>query len=235
MNAYLDRKSGFFETLPTIFGYLGIGIAFGLIGISSHIQPVLVILMSAIIYGGSAQFIAVTMIATHSPIISVVLSVFLVNSRMILLSMTVAPYLKQESMLKNILIGSLITDESFALSMNKLNYTEGHLNFEWFNMVNIVAYLTWVIATAIGTILGNLIANPQKLGLNFAVVAMFIGLLYLQIIADKSIQFNLQLLMVVITLGLMYLCLVFIPENIAVLIVTLVGCGIGVMIKHVFY
>ncbi len=55
------------------------------------------------------------------------------------MSMTVAPYLKDESMTQNVLIGTLLTDESFALSMNKLNYTDHHLNAPWFHSVNVGA------------------------------------------------------------------------------------------------
>lgn len=132
----------------------------------------------------------VSMLATHSPIMSIVLSVFLVNSRIILMSMTTASYFKNESLLKNILLGTLLTDESFALGMNKQNYTEGKLNFSWFNASNLLAYLVWALASAIGALLGNLLANPEKLGLGFAVIAMFIGLLYLQLISDKTFGFN---------------------------------------------
>lgn len=63
---------------------------------------------------GSAQFIIITMLAVHSPLLSIVLSVFLVNSRIILMSMTTASYFKNESLLKNIFIGTLLTDETFC-------------------------------------------------------------------------------------------------------------------------
>ena len=55
---------------------------------------------------------------------------------------------------------------------------------------------------------------------------MFIGLLYLQIISDRSMKIALQLIMVLITFGLMSIGLIFIPSNLIVLVVTLIGCGI---------
>src|SRR5699024_12321372 len=100
-------------------------------------------LMSLIVYAGSAQFILVSLLVIGTPIVSIALSVFLVNSRMILMSMTTANFFKKNSLFENILLGSLITDESFALSMNKLNYTDGKLTFKWFNTVNVMAYLVW--------------------------------------------------------------------------------------------
>ena len=97
MNSELTFKQGLKDTMPTVFGYIGIGIAFGMIGHSEGFSVWVILLLSLIVYAGSAQFIMVSMLATHSPIMSIVLSVFLVNSRIILMSMTTASYFKNES------------------------------------------------------------------------------------------------------------------------------------------
>lgn len=235
MNHQLDARTGIREALPTVFGYIGIGIAFGIVGQAAGFSPLIVSAMSFFIFAGSAQFVTVSMLTGGSPILSIVLATFLVNARMILMGMTIAPYFKAESLGKNLWLGTLLTDESFALGMNKLNHTKGRLSFEWFNAANLISYATWVFSTIIGAYLGRFIANPQALGLEFAVVAMFIGLLYLQIISDRSMIIALQLIMVLITFGLMSIGLIFIPSNLIVLVVTLIGCGIGVMIKHAFF
>lgn len=41
--------------------------------------------------------------------------------------------------------------------------------------------------------------------------------------------------MVLIIFGLMFIGLIFIFSNLIVLVVMLIGCGIGVMIKYVFF
>ena len=110
MNSELTFRQGLKDTLPTVFGYIGIGAAFGMIGHSAGFSAWVILLLSLIVYAGSAQFIIITMLAVHSPLLSIVLSVFLVNSRIILMSMTTASYFKNESLLKNIFIGTLLTD-----------------------------------------------------------------------------------------------------------------------------
>ncbi|KRM61305.1 AzlC family protein [Paucilactobacillus vaccinostercus DSM 20634] len=235
MNNRLDATTAVKDTLPTVFGYIGIGLAFGIVARASGINPLLVLLMSAITYGGSAQFVAVSMLATHSPILSIVFSIFLVNSRMILMSTTVARYFNNESLFKNIVIGTLLTDESFALGMNKRNYTGDTLSFTWFNTANFIAYLTWNVASLVGALLGNFIQNPEKIGLDFALVAMFIGLLYLQVISDRSLNRLLQVMVITLTLILIYVGLIFVPSNLLILLVTLIGCGCGVVLKHAFF
>lgn len=235
MNGELTVSAASKDTLPTVFGYIGIGLAFGIVGKAAGLSPLLVTLMSIITYAGSAQFVIVSMLVTHSPIFSIIFSVFLVNSRMILMSTTLAPYFKRESMLKNVLVGSLLTDESFALGMNKLNYSDSHLNFPWFNTANVISYLTWIISSLVGAVLGNFISNPEKFGLDFALVAMFIGLLYLQLISDRSINFNLQLIVVGFVLLAIYFGLIFIPSSLLILLVTLIACSFGVVMKHAFF
>ena len=232
MDDSLSVETAVKDTLPTVFGYIGIGLSFGIVAASAGMSVLMATLMSLIVYAGSAQFILVSLLVIGTPIVSIALSVFLVNSRMILMSMTTANFFKENSLFENILLGSLITDESFALSMNKLNYTDGKLTFKWFNTVNVMAYLVWAVSTAVGAMLGKIISDPEKLGLDFALVAMFIGLLYVQLISDKSISLKVQLIVVGIMLPLVYFGLIFISSDLLILVVTLIGCTIGVILKH---
>lgn len=234
MDDSLSVRTATKDTLPTVFGYIGIGISFGIVAASAGMSVLMATLMSLIVYAGSAQFILVSLLAIGTPIVSIALSVFLVNSRMILMSMTTANFFKKNSIFENILIGSLITDESFALSMNKLNFTNGKLGFKWFNTVNVMAYLVWVVSTMVGAMLGKIINNPEKLGLDFALVAMFVGLLYLQLISDKTISLKVQLIVVLAMLPLVYFGLIFISSDLLILVVTLIGCGLGVILKNAF-
>ncbi|NDR60813.1 AzlC family ABC transporter permease [Fructilactobacillus sanfranciscensis] len=235
MNGNLSLRSGIKDTIPTLSGYIGVGLTFGIVAKSAGLNLLIIVLMSAITYSGAAQFVIVSMLVSGSTFLSILVAVFLLSSRMLLMGMTVAPYLKKESMKRNIILGSLLTDETFALTMNKLNYTKRIVNFEWLNTANILAYLTWIIASGIGGSLGSLIPNPNKFGLDFAFIAMFIGLLYLQILADRTMAFKLQVIMVLVTLGLTYLGLIFIPSSLLLLVVTLVGCWLGVKIKNAFF
>ena len=235
MDDSLTKRAAVVDTLPTVFGYLGIATAFGVIARASGFSTITVILMSVIIYAGSAQFTTVSMLAAGSPIASIIFATFMVNSRMILMSTTVAPFFKKDSLGKGMLIGTLLTDESFALAMNKLNYTNGKMNFSWFNTENIISYSTWVIATMIGALLGNFIEDPKKLGLDFANVAMFIGLLYLQIKSDKDLNKLLQVIVVLLTLVLTYISTIILPASLVIIAVTLIGCTLGMVIKHVFF
>lgn len=54
MDEKLDIKTAIKDTLPTVFGYIGIGLAFGIVGKAAGFHPLVVTLMSLLIYAGSA-------------------------------------------------------------------------------------------------------------------------------------------------------------------------------------
>ena len=231
MDASLTFKSGLKDVVPTLFGYIGVGLAMGIVANTSHLSMLAVLLMSLIVYAGSAQFIIISMLLAGSPVSAIVLSTFLINSRMILMSLSIAQYFKKESLAQNIALGSLLTDETFALSMNKLNQTHHQLRPRWLHAANIIAYLVWAVATVVGCLLGNLITDPNQFGLDFAVVGMFIGLLYLHIITARSKPLTTQLLVVGFVAIAMYFLMRFFPGNIALLISALHGCGFGMVVS----
>ena len=102
------------------------------------------------------------------------------------------------------------------------------VSFKWVNGLNITAYFVWIFATFIGGVLGNLIPDPNHFGLDFALVAMFFGLVVLQIegaLRTKTSKTLLVLLSVALSL---YILSNLIYIELSVLAATLIGCGIGV-------
>lgn len=230
MGSELTFRSGLHDVLPTTFGYIGVGLAFGVVSRTRNLSLWTVLLMSLVVYAGSAQFIITSMLLAGSPISAIIFSAFLVNSRMILMSTSMAQYFKKYSLATNIGIGSLLTDETFALGMNKLNDTGRKLTPVWFHTANVVAYLVWAVATVAGALIGNLITDPKTFGLDFALVAMFLGLLYLQMVSDRSKKLSLQLSVIAFVVVAVYVLLIFLSANFALLGGTILGClfGMGV-------
>ncbi|GEP20277.1 AzlC family ABC transporter permease [Pediococcus argentinicus] len=232
MDSELTFKSGLKDVLPTTFGYIGIGLAFGIVGKTSGLSILAILMMSLMVYAGSLQFVIAGMLAANSPILGIVFAGFLINLRFMLMSTSMAQYFKKESLLQNILLGSLLTDETFALGMNKINYTDRKLNPVWLHTANIISYLVWAAASVVGGLIGNLIPDPNRLGVDFALVAMFIGLLYLQVISDRSKKLSLQLSVILFVLVAFYISLMFMSSNFAILLVTVLGCLFGMVLER---
>lgn len=231
MGPSLTFRTGVRDVLPTVFGYIGVGLAFGIVAHTSHLSLLVVAGMSFIVYAGSAQFIITSMLLLHDPLSAIFISTFLVNSRMILMSTSLAQYFRHESLFKNLLIGTLVTDETFALAMNKQNKTSGKLSFAWQSAANLVAYLVLGVATIVGALLGGMIADPTRFGFDFALTAMFIGLVYLQLISDRRLGLSLQLMVMIFVAIIYYFMIGLMSQNFALLVATVAGCLFGMEMK----
>lgn len=228
MENQLTFKQGVQACLPTILGYIGIGFAMGVVGKDVGLGVFTIAMMSILVYAGSAQFIICGLLSIHAPLFSIVLTVFLVNLRHFLMSLSVAPMFNQDSLLTRIGIGSLLTDESYGVVITEI-LRKHPVNAKWMNGLNLAAYISWIIATILGALFGGFITNPSKYGLDFALVAMFLGLFLFQVeIPLKKHTKSTVLILIGILVSLIILMRISTSE-IAVLGATLLGCLIGVM------
>ena len=223
-------RKGIIDCIPTLFGYVGIGIAAGIIGKAANLTILEITLLSIIVYAGAAQFITTGLLLTTAPIMVIIFTVFLINLRHLLMGMTIAPFFKRFSLINNIGIGTLLTDETFAVAVNAISQQKT-IDANWMHGLNITAYLVWIMSCITGAILGNWLPDPYQFGFDFSLIAMFIGLLYLQFINDKkhSKLHNLFVIFIVAIL-MIFLMRIMIPE-LAIIIATLLGCFIGVLIE----
>ncbi|AYW48312.1 branched-chain amino acid transporter AzlC [Tetragenococcus osmophilus] len=227
---YETFAEGVKACVPTILGYLGIGFALGVVGKGVGLSVFAIFLMSIIVYAGSAQFIICGLIAIQAPITSIIATVFLVNLRHFLMSLSVAPYFRESSLLENIGIGTLLTDESYGVLTMALKKT-GRVSVAWANGLNICAYFVWIIATVLGALLGNFIPDPELFGLDFALVAMFLGLFLFQVELPMKTRTKQTIIVLMSVIVVLYLLMWLTSAEIAVIISALVGCFVG-MITH---
>ena len=227
----LTFKDGVYACIPTLLGYIGIGIAAGVVGKSAHLSVLEITLLAVIIYAGASQFIVSGLMLVATPISAIIFTVFLVNSRHFLMSMATAPTFRKYSLLNNIGIGSLLTDESFAVAMNAIANKEP-INAAWMHGLNLTAYITWILSCFIGALIGEWLPDPTKFGLDYALVAMFIGLLYLQLIGDKTKRLTNRVIAMLTVTVLLVLLLRFISSEMAILISTFAGCFMGIAMER---
>ncbi|WP_339224845.1 AzlC family ABC transporter permease [Paenibacillus sp. FSL H8-0332] len=217
------------DCLPTLLGYLSIGFAAGVVEKTAGLTLAEIAMISIILYAGSAQFIAAGMIAAGSSASGIVITILLVNLRHLLLSAALSPYFRHLPPLRNLLIGSLLTDETFGVAIQK-SATRKQISERWMHGLNITAYLNWFLANITGAILGQWISSPEKWGLDFALPAMFIGLPVLTIMGRRKYKLD-------ITVGLAaavvaVLVSVLWSPSMGVIAAALVASTIGVVMEQ---
>ena len=111
--------AGMRAAAPVVLGYLGIGIAAGVVERAAGLSYAEVLLISAVLYAGSAQFVVTSMLSLASPASAIVLTVFFLNLRHLLLSAALAPALRGVPAWKNALLGLQLTDETFVVASGR--------------------------------------------------------------------------------------------------------------------
>lgn len=164
-------------SFPVILGYLPVAITFGLLASAQGISFWITLSLSLFLFAGSAQFVALTFISLSSfALPQIFLTIWLVNLRHFILSLAYLPHTKGWSLLERIRLFFFLTDETFAVLVNeKTMKKDALLSFK----VAFYNYLAWNGGTIIGYFGGELIPDPKKFGLDFALVALFVAIICL--------------------------------------------------------
>lgn len=165
--------------LPIIIGVFPFGLIYGALAVQFGLPALIGQVMSSVMFGGSAQFIATPLLAAGTPALVVILTVFVVNARHALYSATLAPYLQKLSPLWKILLAYLLTDEAFVVAIT--HYQEGSVeeaaasNKHWYFLgAGVTLWTFWQLSTAIGLFIGGQV--PPEWSLDFALPLTFIAL-----------------------------------------------------------
>lgn len=164
---------------PVVMGYVPVGAAFGVLAHKTGLSMLNTVLMSLMVYAGSAQLIAVAMFAAGMSPLSIVATTFVVNLRHLLMTASLSPYLKSWKKWQLGLFAYGVTDESFAL--HSARYGRGDRSKSVSFMVNTIAHISWILASWAGFMTGSAIPDIKPLGLDYALPAMFIALLSMQV------------------------------------------------------
>ncbi|MER0122734.1 AzlC family ABC transporter permease [Streptococcus sp. ZJ93] len=223
-------REGAIDAIPTVLGYASIGLACGIVSVNSGISPLEMSLMSLLVYAGSAQFVMCAMVLAGAPLVSIAVTVFFVNLRHFLLSLHTATMFQNNSLGSNLFIGSFLTDESYGVLLRK-HLEDAAVSPDWMYGNNLASYTAWVLFTVLGNLIGSFIPNPEGFGLDFALVAMFVGIFAGQLEAMAR-QLPLKKIgLILLSVFVAYVGLVMVVSSyIAVLVATLIGCFVGVMV-----
>jgi 4-azaleucine resistance transporter AzlC len=215
-------QRGLAQVSPIVLGYIPIGFAYGVLAQEAGLSPRNTVLMSLLVYAGASQFIAAGLFASGISPLSIVLTTFVVNLRHLLMSASMAPRLHRWRKPLLAAFAYQLTDETFAVHSAQFALALPVNRIEVF-CVNIVAQAAWVFGGWLGIVGGQVIPDPKPWGLDYALSAMFIALLVLQI--KSRIQVGVALLAGAMAVALTLLGL----GQWAVVGATVVGATIGVI------
>ncbi|MCI9512454.1 MAG: branched-chain amino acid transporter AzlC [Oscillibacter sp.] len=166
-------RAAFPATIPVMTGYLCLGMAYGVLMQSKGYGPLWSTLMSAVAFGGSMQFAAITLLTmAFDPFQAFFLAV-MVNARHMFYGLSLLDKYKGLGWARIPLV-YLLSDETFSL-VSTLTPPEDVDRRRFYLYISLLDYAYWVAATALGGLLGNVITFNTE-GMDFALTALFVVL-----------------------------------------------------------
>ncbi len=172
-----EALSGARTVFPLIVGAMPFGIIFGTLAQQSGLSFWGAMAFSLFVFAGSAQFVAVGLVAAGTAIPLIIFTTFVVNLRHMLYSASLVPYVRGLNAGWKVAIAFFLTDEAFAASIDRYQQPDTSDYKHWhYISAAVVMYSNWALFTWLGLTLGSLIPNAAAWGLDFAMVATFIGM-----------------------------------------------------------
>ena len=158
------------------------------------------------------------------PGLSIVVTTLIVNLRHLIMTSALAPFLKGWKTSELAAFSFQVTDETFAV--HSTSFGSASLVKREVFATNITAQTSWVAGTWIGAQAGRLVADVEAYALDYALPALFIALLLVQI---KKIN---QVLLAIITGILSVVLLLAGMDRLNIIIATLIGATLGVLFEQ---
>jgi predicted branched-subunit amino acid permease len=161
--------------LPMHLGVMPFGVIYGIVALQSGIPPLAAVLMSSIVFAGSAQFLLAQLVGVGAPALLMVGAAGLVNLRHALYSASVAPVLEHLPMRWKLLLSYFLTDEAYAAAIPHLLASPRSPCAHWILLgAGFALWAGWQIATLVGVLLGA--GLPNDWSLDFALPLTFIAI-----------------------------------------------------------
>lgn len=162
-------------TLPILFGYLPLGMAFGVLFATQLDYPWWVApAMGILIYAGAGQILAVSLLAAHAGLLEVFIAMFVLNARHLFYGLSLLGQFHGAGWRKAYLVFGL-TDETYSLLTTRPRTGDRHHEQAVDFRITLFNQCYWVVGCALGALLGENVAFNSA-GIEFALVALFIVL-----------------------------------------------------------
>lgn len=162
--------AAFKASLPVMFGYVPLGMAFGILfqdlGYPWYFSP----LMGLIVFAGAAQFMAVGLLAAHAGLVEIAISTLILNSRHMFFGVSLLSRYRGRGLKKLYLIFGL-TDETYSLITSTQPPDPEHEQ-DYYFAITAFNQSYWVLGCALGAILGQAMTFDTT-GMDFALTALF--------------------------------------------------------------
>lgn len=168
-------RAGFWHgvklTLPYSISALPFGVAFGAAAAGAAMPPGEAVLMSALVFAGSAQFAVLSLWGAPLPILAITLTTLLVNARHIVMGAALQPFFAGLPRRWVMLLASGMTDGGWAITLQEVMRGKRDLGILAGTIV--MQWPVWVGGTLLGALIGSSGIDPKRWGLDVLIAGVF--------------------------------------------------------------
>ena len=157
------------------------GVSFGAVSVAAGLSVLQTCVLSLVMFTGASQFAIVGVVAAGGAPLSGAVTALMLGTRNTLYGLKLAPLLQFRGW-RRPLAAHLVIDESTAMSVTRESRAAARIGFL---STGLAVFTLWNLFTFLGAIAGNLIGDPRTYGLDAAVGAAFLALLWPRL-ADRG-------------------------------------------------
>ena len=162
--------------VPVLFGALPFGMVVGAISRSVGLSALETLAQTFFIYAGASQLVMLELFSQNAAIWVILLSTTVINLRFLMFSASIAPHLKEGSMLRRLLLSFILVDQVYAFAVLDFSAESPTQHKQhYYAGLGIPIVFVWSTATLIGYCLGAIV--PESWSLSFFIPLMFIVVL----------------------------------------------------------
>jgi 4-azaleucine resistance transporter AzlC len=214
------------DSIPMIVGILPFGLIYGALASLAGLSLGQALGMSLLVYAGSAQFIAISLLTLGSGAVVVLLTTLVVNLRHVLYSAALQPYVGRLPQRWRVPLAFGLTDETFAVVQRRYLSRGMTEHGQWYHAgVALALYLSWIGSSLVGALFGQQVPNLDGSGLDFAMLATFIG------IVVPALRNQPQIAAALVAGAVALLCHAW-PYKLGLMAAALSGIAVGVWLER---
>jgi 4-azaleucine resistance transporter AzlC len=166
------------DIAPILIALVPFGIIAGVAAVEAGLTTAQAIAASPMIFAGAAQLATMDLLGRGSPVLVIVFTALVINSRFAMYSAGLSPSFRSLGRVRKAVAAYLLTDQAFAVSALRFASVEESLDrrFSYYLGAALAPWLTWQVSTVTGVIVGASVS--PDLSLDFAIPLMFMALLF---------------------------------------------------------
>lgn len=158
--------------VPVTFSYVFVGLAYGILLQQAGYSPLWAFLSSMFIYAGSMQIVMITLLVSGTPLVTIAIMTFFVNSRHMFYGIGFIDEFKKIGGWKYPFMALTLTDETYSVLCSAV-YPEDVDREKTMFYVLLLCYLLWMATSTLGALAGEFLPFNMD-GIDFTATAFFV-------------------------------------------------------------